>query len=367
MSISKVGLIYEGPPELFSEVFYTLYKYADISVPPEDDSKHMKIKYDNGLFYIDYNNRVESTTLSNFEKTIKLLIQDFPRSIFLISENSFILTDDGISNSIFEFWDKKVGVDLLVDDIVFRYEFYPPLGEIIFRIPSKWIELEIVGDSQLATLNNKKIEIPSKINVPPSKIVLENNIEKLEIDLTNFEERKYTVDLQRLNLFKQVHTNIEKVFELESGTFFYGNPFSIWISETDEPIIVKSRFYCNYGNLEEKSKSFYIDGEVIFAYEKNRSVYLITSSGHFLTLGDKNLNRDFGRSPLAIMVGNDYILLETFKLERYKIDFNGGIFKEGNVYNMKLELPNYAPKKNYEIGSFKIVIEEGITNIYYGN
>lgn len=367
MSISKVGLIYEGPPDLFGEVFYTLYKYADISIPPEDDSNHMKIKYDNGLFYIDYNNRVESTTLSNFEKTIKLLIQDFPRSIFLISDNSFILTDEGTSNSIFEFWDKKVGVDLLVDDIVFRYEFYPPLGEIIFRVPSKWIELEIVGESQLATLNNKIVEIPSKINVPPSKIVLENNIEKLEIDLTNFEEKNYKVDLQRLNLFKQVHTNIEKVFELESGTFFYGNPFSIWISETDEPTIVKSRFYCNYGNLEEKTKSFYIDGEVIFAYEKNRSVYLITSSGHFLTLGDKNLNRDFGRSPLAIIVGNDYILLETFKLERYKIDFNGGIFKEGNVYNMKLELPNYAPKKNYEIGSFKIVIEEGIINIYYGN
>ncbi len=74
------------------------------------------------------------------------------------------------------------------------------------------------------------------------------------------------------------------------------------------------------------------------------------------TLGKKNINRDFERSPLSILVTDEYIQLKTFKLESYRIEFAGGIFKEGNVYNMFLDLPSYQPQQNYDFGNFNVEI-----------
>jgi hypothetical protein len=81
-------------------------------------------------------------------------------------------------------------------------------------------------------------------------------------------------------------------------------------------------------------------------------------------LGKKNINRDFERAPLSILVTEEYIQIKTFKLESYRIEFAGGIFKEGNVYNMFLELPSYQPQKDYDFGKFNVEITKNEVIIY---
>jgi len=116
--------------------------------------------------------------------------------------------------------------------------------------------------------------------------------------------------------------------------------------------------------MEEKSKTYYIDGEIVFAYEKEKTVYLISSSGHFFTLGNKTLNKDFGRSPLSIVLTSNYIQVTTFGLENYKIDFSGGIYKQGNAFNVLLDLPDYSVKEVYNIQDYTIEVKDNIINIY---
>lgn len=360
----EIGLIYNGPSNYFDEVLLNLYKYADISIPPDENSQILEIDYINDLFYIRYNNTIFTTSMENLDNTIHEILNELPRSVFVIPENSFILTDDGTKTSAFLSWNQNMSVLLDVNGFIFEHKFSPPIGEMITRVPSKWIELEITGDSREATLNNLKINTPITINVPPSKLTFTDGVKKIEIDLTNYEGEKYTLDLEKQQIYKKVGTNIDKVFEIESGVFFYGEPLSIWMPKKGEPVITKSRFYCDYGDIEEKSKTFYIDGEIVFAYEKDSTVYMLSSSGQFLTLGKKNINRDFERAPLSILVTDEYIQIKTFKLESYRIEFAGGIFKEGNVYNMFLELPSYAPQKEYDLGKFDIEITKNEVIIY---
>ena len=360
----EIGLIYNGPSKYFDEVLLNLYKYADISIPPGENSQIMEVDYINELFYITYKNKTVSTSLEKLDSTIREILNELPRSIFVIAENSFIVTDDGTKTSKFLSWDENMYVLLDVNGFIFEHQFSPPIGEMITRVPSKWIELEITGDSREATLNNLKIKTPITIEVPPSKITLTEGLKKIEIDLTNYEGEKYSLDLEKQQIYKKVETNIDKVFEIESGAFFYGEPLSIWMPKKGQPVITKSRFYCDYGDIEEKSKTFYIDGEIVFAYEKDSTVYLLSSSGQFVTLGKKNVNRDFERAPLSILVTDEYIQIKTFKLESYRIEFAGGVFKEGNVYNMFLELPSYPPQKEYDFGKFDIEIAKNEVIIY---
>jgi len=360
----EIGLIYSGPSKYFDEVLLNLYKYADISIPPDENSQIMEIDYNNDLFYIKYNNKTLTTSTEKLGITIHEILDELPRSVFVIAENSFIVTDDGTKTSTFLSWNENMNVLLDVNGFIFEHQFSPPIGEMITRVPSKWIELEITGDSREATLNNVKIQTPITIEVPPSKLTLTDGVKKIEIDLTNYEGEKYALDLEKQQIYKKVETNIDKVFEIESGVFFYGEPLSIWLPKKGEPVITKSRFYCDYGDIEEKSKTFYIDGEIVFAYEKDNTVYLLSSSGQFVTLGKKNINRDFERAPLSILVTEEYIQIKTFKLESYRIEFAGGIFKEGNVYNMFLELPSYQPQKDYDFGKFNVEITKNEVIIY---
>ncbi|WP_134080075.1 MULTISPECIES: hypothetical protein [Petrotoga] len=341
-----------------------LYKYADISIPPGENSQIMKIDYINDLFYINYSNKTLSTSLEKLDSVFHEILNELPRSVFVIAENSHIVTDNGTKTSAFLSWDKNMNIVLDVNGFIFEHQFSPPIGEVITRVPSKWIELEITGYSKEVTLNNLKIKTPITIQVPPSKITLTDGLKKTEIDLTNYEGEKYTLDLKKQQIYEKVETKIDKVFEIESGVFFYGEPLSVWLPKKGEPVVTKSRFYCDYGDIEEKSKTFHIDGEIVFAYEKDNTVYLISSSGQFVTLGKKNINRDFERSPLSILVTDEYIQLKTFKLESYRIEFAGGIFKEGNVYNMFLDLPSYEPQQNYDFGNFNVEIAKNEVVIY---
>ncbi|HOB16460.1 MAG TPA: hypothetical protein PK894_05660 [Defluviitoga sp.] len=363
MALTKVGLIYNGPATFFGDIFYIVYKYADVSIPPDPNYPILKIGYEEGFFNIEYLGQIASTSFDNIERVIQNLLNEYQKSIFVIADNSLIITSEGTQTNAFLPWDKKITVDLLVDDIIYAHEFTPPLGEFIVTVPTRWIDLEITG-SKSAKINGVDVELPVKITVPPSKIVIEYGFEKVELDLTNFNERLYTVYLQKQDLYKSVGTKIKKVFELESGIYFYGTPLSIWVPIKDEPVIIKSRFYCDYGDMEEKSKTYYIDGEIVFAYEKDKTVYLISSSGHFFTLGNKTLNKDLGRAPLSIVLTSNYIQVTTFGLNSYKIDFTGGIYKEGNVYNMFLDLPDYSPKEIYKTKNYVVEVKDNIISIY---
>ncbi|MFY9356650.1 MAG: hypothetical protein WAO60_01955 [Defluviitoga tunisiensis] len=358
-----MGLVYDGPASFFNDIFYLVYKYADISIPPDPNYPTLKIKYEDGYFDVEYLGQKESASFENIESVIHNLINEYQKSIFVIAENSLIITPEGTRTSGFLPWDKKITVDLMVGDIIFTHEFTPPLGEFIINIPTRWIDLEITGLNS-AKVNGVDLDLPTKISVPPSKVLIEYGFEKIELDLTNYSEQIYSVDLQRQDLYKSVETKIKKVFELESGIYFYGTPISVWIPKKGEPIVTKSRFYCDYGDMEEKSKTYYIDGEIVFAYEKEKTVYLITSSGHFFTLGNKTLNKDFGRSPLSIVLTSNYIQVTTFGLENYKIDFSGGIYKQGNVFNVLLDLPDYSVKEVYNIQDYTIEVKDNIINIY---
>jgi hypothetical protein len=361
---TEIGLIYKGPYNYFNEVIFSLYKYADISIPPSDTSNRMEIIYNDGLFYIKYKNQNVSTLLSNMESTIKELVNEPPRSVFVIAEDSFILTDSGTKTSVFLTWDQNMEVKLDMNGFIFEHAFSPSLGEFIYRIPSRLIDLEISGTNSEIILNDKKINIPIVLKVPPSKIFIEDGIKKIEIDLTDYDKSKYVVDLKKHDIYQRVNTKVKKVFEIESGIFFYGDPFSIWMPNGGEPFITDSRFYCDYGDIEEKSKTFFIDGEIVFAHENDKTIYLLTSSGHFVTLGKKNINRDFERAPMSIVVTDKYIQIKTFKLESYRVDFEGGIFKEGNVYNMNLDLPSYDHKDFYEFNKLSFEIKDNEVIIY---
>ena len=361
-----MGLVYDGPASFFNDIFYLVYKYADVSIPPDPNYPTLKIKYETGYFDIEYRGQKESASFENIEQVIQNLINEYQKSIFVIAENSLIVTPDGTQTSGFLPWDKQIMVDLMVNNIIYTHEFTPPLGEFIVNIPTRWIDLEITG-SKSAKVNGVELDLPIKISVPPSKIIIEYGFEKLELDLTHFNDRLYSVDLQRQDLYKSVEAKIKKAFELESGIYFYGLPLSVWIPKKGEPVVIKSRFYCDYGDMEEKSRTYYIDGEIVFAYEKEKTVYLISSSGHFFTLGNKTLNKDLGRAPLSIVLTSNYIQVTTFGLENYKIDFSGGIYKEGNVYNILLDLPDYSVKELYKTQDYTIEIKDNIINIYNTN
>ena len=58
-------------------------------------------------------------------QVIHNLINEYQKSIFVIAENSLIITPEGTRTSGFLPWDKKITVDLMVGDIIFTHEFTP--------------------------------------------------------------------------------------------------------------------------------------------------------------------------------------------------------------------------------------------------
>lgn len=155
-----------------------MYKYADISIPPDPNYPTLKIKYEDGYFDVEYLGQKESASFENIESVIHNLINEYQKSIFVIAENSLIITPEGTRTSGFLPWDKKITVDLMVGDIIFTHEFTPPLGEFIINIPTRWIDLEITGLNS-AKVNGVDLDLPTKISVPPpSKVLIEYGFEK---------------------------------------------------------------------------------------------------------------------------------------------------------------------------------------------
>ncbi|WP_190615717.1 hypothetical protein [Tepiditoga spiralis] len=341
-------------------MLYTLYGYYDVSIPPITNEDKIEVSYKNNLFYINYKGNEVSCKLNELNDTFSKLLNRSLKSLIIIPDRSYITKNDATSTVSFELWNKKMKIPLLVNNIKYDYFLYPPLGKRLVHVPDRWINLKILGIKDTIKLNGKKLIAPLNLNIPPSIINIEYGMVNQKIDLTDYSSNTYVLNLQKQNLYKSINTKILNVFNLNSGIFLYGIPNSLWISN-GEVKLTEDKFYCNYGELKN------ISGNVIFAYEKDNTVYIISSSGKFFTLGTKNISKDFGRSPLSIKVYKNYIEIKTFKLETYRVNFDGGIYKEGNVYNLFLDIPDTKPKKSYETNKYIVEINDNKVFIYKKN
>ncbi|TGG87522.1 hypothetical protein [Geotoga petraea] len=363
-SVEKIGLVYNGPNEDFDYIFNKVYKYADITIPPSGDYETLEINYNKGLYDLKYKNKTIKTDLENIDLNIKELLNSNARSVFIIADNFYISTEDSTKTSAFFRWDNEVKVNLQKDGINYEYVFNPPFGKRIFHIPNNFIEVEIIGDQDTIFLNGSEINIPKKVVMPPNIFEIYDGIETFTYDLTDYSSRTYYINLLKQNLYEKTETKIIKAYSIKSGVFLYGDPTSIWFPNEGDPVIVKSRFYSNYGNIENLNERYSFKGVVAYVYEYDNTVYIISSAGELVSMGTKELYKDFGRSPMNITVGDTYLELNTFKMEKYTINFQGGIYKNGNVYSIFYDMPKYEPKKQYSSDKYILEIKENIVNIY---
>lgn len=324
----------------------------------------LRISYNNDIFSIRYKNEYYESSLEDLEDTFSNLLKTFPRSVFLIAENSRFIINDEQRTSAFMNWNRLMTVKLEYEGIEYVYSFEPTISDRIVHVPKKFIELEITGDVENILLNGVAIDLPFKQKIPKSYITITKGNEVFDKDLTFIQESNYIINLDKQNLVRKVETKVEKVYEIKSGVYFFGSPFSIWIGKDKEPYIVKSRFYSNYGDIETRSRTFQIDGIIVFVHEINNTLYLLSSSGQFFTMGAQNINSDLGRSPLNISLYDDFIEIVTFKFEKYRINFSGGIFRQGRIFDMELKIPDYSPDKFYYIDNYVIEIKNDVVEIY---
>ncbi|WP_308644714.1 hypothetical protein [Oceanotoga sp.] len=338
---------------------YNVYKYTDIIMPPNGDSKILKIKYENDDFILKFEDKIINSNYEELDENLAKLIKKIPRSIFLISDNSYIITDNATLTSDFFIWNKSIDIKLLKDEILYDYSYTPVMGERISHIPNKFIKLNVEGGDERVSINGVEIKTPKTLEVPPSIINITNGLEEFSLDLKNYKNDVYDLNLKRSNLIKKINTKISKVFEIESGIFLQGNPYSIWINKYNI-FEEKSRFFCDYGNVEDKN----LKGDIVYVTERDGSVYIISSYGQLLTMGRKSIFTDFGRAPMSIIENQDYLLIKTFKLENYRINFNGGVFKEGNAYSVNMDIKNFDLKKDYSFENYEIEIIKDVVYIY---
>lgn len=363
-SVEKVGLVYNGPIDDFDFIFNKVYKYADITVPPSGEYETLEINYNKGLYELKYKNKTIKTDLENMDLNLKEILNSNARSIFIIADNINILTDDSTKTSSFFRWDNEIKLDLEKDGINYEYTFNPPIGKRIFHIPTNFIEVEILGEQDSIFLNGSKIDIPKKLLMPPNKFEIYDGIETFTYDLTSYSSPTYSLNLMGQNLYEKIDTVIYKAYEIKSGVFLYGSPKSIWVPKNGDPVITESIFYSNYGDIKSINERYSFKGVVAFVYEYDDTIYLISSAGEMVSMGMKEIYKDFGRAPMSILINDTYIELSTFKMEKYTINFQGGIYKSGSVYSIFYNMPKYEPEKQYYSESYIVEIKENIVNIY---
>jgi hypothetical protein len=363
-SVEKVGLVYNGPSDDFDFIFNKVYKYADITIPPSGEEETLEIEYNKGFYNLSYKNKTIKTDLENMDLNLKEILNSNARSIFIIADNINILTDDSTKTSSFFRWDNEIKLDLEKNGIKYKYVFNPPFGKRIFHIPSNLIEVEIIGQQDSVFINGTEIDIPNKISMPQNKFEIYDGIENFTYDLTDYSSPTYTINLLKQNLYEKIETVIYKAYEIKSGVFLYGDPQSIWLPNEGDPVITESRFYSNYGDVEKINSRYSFKGVVAYVYEYDNTVYIISSAGELISMGTKELYKDFGRSPMNIVIEDTSLELSTFKMEKYTVNFQGGIYKSGNVYSIFYEMPEYNPKKQYDSEKYLLEIKENIVNIY---
>lgn len=363
-SVEKIGFVYDGPTEYFYDVFSKVYKYADIITPPTGKEETFEVRYKNNNYEIIYKNKKIITDLNEMEKNIKKMLNTASRSVFVISDNSNIITDNSTRTSAFFNWDPQLKIKLQKDGITYDYYFNPPMGERIIHIPEKYIEVNINGEQESVFLNNQNINLPAKLNIPQTKFTLFDGIEKYDYDLTNYASDTYIIDLQKQNIFKKIQTKISNAYEIKSGVFLRGNPLSIWFPKEGDPVITDSKFYSNYGDINKINERYSFKGTIAFIYEYNKTVYIISSAGELISMGAKEIFKDFGRSPMNVSIKDNSLEINTFKMEKYIVNFDGGVYKDGNVYSIFNNMPVYKYEKNYESKKYLLEVKDNIVNIY---
>ncbi|MCP5465564.1 MAG: hypothetical protein H7A31_02580 [Thermotogae bacterium] len=364
-SAEKIGLIYRGDYSGFSGIYYEIYKYFDI-IPPDLENKIIEVNY-NGSYTINYMGYTYYASENNISEKIKEIFQNVnSRSILVIPEGFSVVTDYGTNTSKFMTFESTLSVKLSDGGITYNYDFTPSLGESIIRIPYNTIKLFIDGEGSVK-INGISLSIPATITVPPSVINISDGINSKDYDLRKYSEKEYIINPDRVKEIKTLKTEIYGVFELESGTFFRGSPLSVWISKKDGNIrIADSYFMSDYGDADELISRLALNGVPVYAYEKNRTIYVITSSGELFTIGEKNIKKDFGRMILGVTVSESSMLISTFKLEIYRLNFDTGLYKEGNLSSVNYTIPDISPENKYYINKYYVEInsDKKIFSVY---
>jgi hypothetical protein len=350
--------------DFFTEITYSLYKYVDVKIPPGPDEEILRINYEDNFFHIRFKNSYYESNLENLDKTFSEIFETYPRSIFIVPNNFTIKTEEIDRTSAFLSWNKEITLPLKKDGIVYTYTFTPPIGERIINIPYRTIELKIQGSTEKIILNGIEVLVPQTLIIPPTKLEIINQLETFEIDLTYYFENEYILDLEKKYIYKTLHTEIIHAYEIESGIFLKGVPYSIWVPQAGEPIVTNSRFYSDYGDIEKRDRTFKVNGEIIFVHEYDDTLYMFTSSGQFITMGKKHINSDFGRSPMNIQLFNNYIEVTTFKYETYRINYNGGISKQPRKFDIEFNLTFNQFKEKYETNLYFIDVKKDRIDIY---
>ncbi|MGM0640264.1 MAG: hypothetical protein ACQESN_02425 [Thermotogota bacterium] len=364
LSVEKIGFVYNGPIENYLDIFSVVYKYADITIPPSGENETLEVNYKRGNYELKYKNNTIQTSIVDLDSALKKLLNTNSRSIFVISDNSNVITEDSTRTSAFFSWNSEINIKLEKDGIVYSYTFNPPFGKRIVHIPSNFIDVNIKGEQEFVFLNDEKIKLPSEMSIPPTKFEIYDGVETYRYDLTSYASSSFNINLQKQNIFNKVETKLYKAYEIKSGVFLYGEPFSIWFPNEGDPVVTKSRFFSNYGDIEKINDRYSFKGSVAYVIEYNKTVYLISSAGELVSMGSKELYKDFGRSPMNVNIDDTSIQLNTFKMEQYTINFEGGIFKSGNVYSLFYNMPSYVPEEDYENNNYFLEIKDNIVNIY---
>ncbi|KLO25168.1 hypothetical protein X274_00710 [Marinitoga sp. 1155] len=336
---------------MFSNIFYEVYKYADIETPPSTSSKKFEITVQASNIIIEYNNKQYNGYLDEYKKIIKEIFKnEFIRRIYLIANDCQIFDETGnIVSSAFFNWSEQFKVKILKDNFEIEVPIRLSIGNTFQKVPERWIKVNFIGYTGDATLNGKHIEINNRISLPPNIYTLETPYETLKFNLENI-YNEYTVYLTSETITKKIEfEKIVGIFDLKSGVEITGKNKSVWISKSDDNIIVKenSLFVSPYGILE-KNKGIQFHGMPIYAYEDNYTIYIITSYGEILTMGLRNIIKDMGRSPASITNENNKLFVSTFGGKRYIIDLKtGGLYNDNQNLEIKNTIKIYTEKTIY--------------------
>lgn len=242
------------------------------------------------------------------------------------NENEFV-------SSIFYDWSENSEFIIKKDNTLFKIKSELPIGESIIKIPSKWIKINFVGYTGEATLNGQKIIIKNEMEFPSTEFFLETPFENINFDLSNVYDN-YKIKLLSEIILKEIKfEKIIAIFNLENGIEIIGKNKSVWISKnTDEILSYDNAIFVSPYGILEKNKNIQFHGIPVFAYEKNKTIYLISSYGEIISLGTRSIYRDLERSPASINIEKDLINIISFGGKKYTIDLkNGGLYYNGET------------------------------------
>ncbi|KAF2955057.1 hypothetical protein [Marinitoga sp. 38H-ov] len=333
---------------MFSNIFYSLYSFVDVETPPSTTSKRLEISIEGTRIIIDFENQKYIDNINNYNVLIKSIFKDyFQRKIFVIANDCLIKDNDSYVLSTFVNWDKNLEFIVKKNNSIFKFKKELPIGENVIKVPNKWIKVKFIGYTGEATLNGQKIIINSEMEFPNEEFKLETPYENVYFNLSNI-NYPYEIKLLSEIILKEIKfEKIINIFELESGIEILGKNKSVWISKDKEEILSYDNaiFVSPYGLLE-KNKNIQFNGIPVFAYEKNKTIYLISSYGEVISLGTRNIYRDLERSPASINVENEFIKITTFGGKKYIIDLkNGGLFYDGETAIIKNNIKLFVEKE----------------------